>query len=65
MAGPRPLEGGSEVSERNGDCRLCRGTGQVPVQVQEDLNSGTRVVLTEDCPRCDGTGFSGAAYPEL
>lgn len=46
------------MSERYGECKLCRGHGK---RFNFEIRDGEAVQVEIECSRCDGTGFSGAA----
>lgn len=43
------------MSERYGDCKLCKGEGTIP---HEEENGE---MVQNECPRCDGSGHNGDA----
>lgn len=54
------------MSERNGDCPRCRGQGAVLIKTGVvDPSTKIEEAVSEECGRCDGTGFDGSAYPEI
>ena len=46
------------MSERYGNCRLCRGAGKYQVFKEGGVSA-------TECPQCDGTGHSGDATDYL
>lgn len=48
------------MSERYGNCKLCRGRGEIQIYDQILLRS-----KNSECPRCDGTGCDSSSSTHM
>jgi len=49
------------MSERYGNCRRCKGKGEVQILVGRDGLTNEKVYMPDECPQCEGSGHSGDA----